>query len=354
MNKIFKKWTELIILGVLSFLFFSCATTVNVNFKRPAKLDLNGAKTIAVLPFKPYKYYKKSDSSSIGTRIIVDAFYQIFDVRDTDEKLSIDYLHTQIEKGLINSPYIKLVSSDSVEQAIKKGTLNPADVYLVGQVSYYDVDDNRHEERKLVKAATEDTLAEYEIVTSWKRSVILDFKYQIVDSSTQRIIAADEYRCEGTSSSYDSKTSLPSAYSIVKSDLGDLAALILRQLQPYTVTKSITLLELKTKDKALKKRMKAASEIASNHKLAEASEEFTKIYQETDVVEAGYNAAILQEALGNLSRAESMMSDLYNSHPDKRVANGLEDIQYEIRQAKRLQNQIKASEESEDLNDLDF
>ena len=109
--------------------------------------------------------------------------------------------------------------------------------------------------------------------------------------------------------------------------------------------------------------MKAADELAESSMLTKASDEFQKIYEETGLVEAGYNAAILQEALGNLSKAERMMTEVYNANPDSRVAKGLADIQYEINQANRLKKQINESEktnedlegieDSEDL-DLDF
>ena len=109
--------------------------------------------------------------------------------------------------------------------------------------------------------------------------------------------------------------------------------------------------------------MKAADELAENSMIEKSSAEFQKIYEETGLVEAGYNAAILQEALGNLSKAEAMMTAVYNANPDSRVAKGLADIQYEINQANRLKKQINetessdedldAIEESEDL-DLDF
>jgi len=127
-------------------------------------------------------------------------------------------------------------------------------------------------------------------------------------------------------------------------------------LQPYMVTKSIKLLSPNTKDKVLKERMKAADEFAENYNLAEASAEFQNIYEETGLVEAGYNAAILQEALGNLSKAEEMMQAVYNKNPDPKVLKGLSDIQYEMKQAQRLESQKKASaasEASEDLEALD-
>ncbi len=336
---------------IFSICFFSCATTVNVQLTRPAELDLNGARTVAVLPFKPVYYYKDKDAS-IGKQIVINTFLQLFNINDRDEQLSIDALHSQIERGLINSPYIKVVSAEAVERALQKGTLNPADVYLTGGVSYFDIDDKRTDEKKLVKAATANTKAEYKIVSTWKREVTFNFRYQIVDSSTNKIIAVNDFRCHRYSSSYESKGSLPSAYSLIESDIKYEAKKILQELQPYTVTKSIKLLEAKTKDKALKERMKAADDMADNSMLIKASEEFSKIYEDTGLVEAGYNAAVLQEALGNLSLAERMMEEVYENNPDNRVAKGLEDIRYEIRQANRLKKQINASEADGDLDDF--
>ena len=300
---------------------------------------------------EPY-YYFNDKNASIGKQIVINTFLQLFNINDKDEQLAIDTLRSQIERGLMNSPYIKVVSAESVERALQNGNINPADVYLTGGVSYYDVDDKRTDEKKLVKAATETTKAEYKIVSTWKREVTFNFRYQIVDSSTNKIIAVNDFSCHRYSSSYESKRSLPDAYSLIESDIKDEARKILRELQPYTVTKSIKLLEAKTKDKALKERMKAADDLADNYMLEQASAEFTKIYEESNLVEAGYNAAILQEALGNLSVAERMMEELYLKNPDNRVAKGLEDIRYEIRQANRLRKQINASEAEGDLDDF--
>ena len=347
------RYSGLLFLLLINLLLFSCATTVNVNLTRPAQLDLNGARTIAVLPFKPYYYYKEYEISLVR-EILINSFYQIFKIRDADEQLIIDSLYSQVEHGLVNSPYIKLVSSDSVEKALRKGSLNPADVYLTGEVSYFNVDDTRFDEKKLVRAASGDRAAEYQIVHYWKRDVDFRFRYQIVDIATHKVIAANEYRCSDSSYRYDYRGDLPSAYSIIESYIRKCSKKILQELQPYTVTKSITLLESKTKDKALKERMKAAEELAESSMLAKASDEFQQIYEDTGLVEAGYNAAILQEALCNFTKAEKMMIEVYNANPDSRVAKGLADIQYEISQANRLKKQINETEENgEDLEGID-
>ena len=160
-------------------------------------------------------------------------------------------------------------------------------------------------------------------------------------------------RCNRLSSKYDYKNDLPSPYYLIESDIRSASRKILQELQPYTVTKTITLLETKTKDKALKERMKAADELAKNSMLEKSCNSFLTIYEETGLVEAGYNAAILQEAMGNLSEAEALMTKVYNANPDSRVAKGLADIQYEIRQAEKLKKQIKDSDISGDLDAID-
>ena len=339
------------------FMFLSCATTVNVRLTRPANLDLNGAKTIAILPFKPYAYYLESKATS-GVEVLINSFYQIFSFNDLDEQQAIDSLRSQLERGLLDSEYIQLVSADAVEKAVRKGYINPADVYLTGEVTYFDVENSKTEEKKLVKAAKDNQKAEYKIQRYWKRTVTFNFRYQVVDSSTDKVISFDEIYIKNSSAKYEAKGALPSAYSLIESDLKASARKILQNLQPYVVTKSIKLLEPKTKDKELKKRMKAADELADDNQLTKASAEFQKIYEETDLLEAGYNAAILQEAMGNLSLAEEMMMDLYNHYPDQRVSKGLSDIRYEISQANRLQKQIKKadanSSDYEDLDDLNF
>lgn len=344
-----KHFAALITSMLFSILFFSCATTLNVNLTRPAKLDLNGAKTIAVLPIKPFAYYREYDVN-FGTEILINTFYQIFEITDPDEAAIIQRLRADIENGLVKSPYIKLVNSGEVERARRNGYLNPADVYLTGEIAYFSISDKPYEERRLVKEATETEKAVYQFITYWTRYVDLIFRYQIVSSSDNCVISTREIRCSENAGSYDSRRKLPSAYSIVESKVQYAAKTILKELQPYTVTKSIKLLETKSKDKLLKERMKAADSLASENLLEEAKNAFSQIYEETALVEAGYNAAIIEEARGNLSIAESMMMEVYNRNPDSRVAKGLEDIRYEIEQATRLNKQIKsASASDEDL-----
>jgi len=351
-----KKKIYILIYGIIiSFFlmqFSSCASTINVNITRPANLDLNGAKTIAVLPIKPYAYYREYDVN-FGVELIINTFYQLFEITDPDEQAVIRTLRSSIESGLSTSPYIKLIDSAEVERALNKGYLNPADVYLTGEVAYFNVDDRSYEERKKIVPATGNQPAVYQVTHYWIRDVDFIFRYQIVDSSTNRVISHSEVRINESSSSYERRRALPSPYDLIEYKIRYAAKSILKELQPYTVTKSIQLLDTKTKDKALKEVFKAADELARNNLLKESCDAFGKIYRDTNMVEAGYNAAIIQEALGNLSLAERMMTEVYEKNPDSRVAKGLADIQNEIQLAKRLNKQIEKKSDEDSAFDFD-
>ena len=353
MKRKFLQIMRLAALSVISLIFFSCATTVDVRLTRPAQLDLNGARTIAVLPFKPCAYYREYDTS-LGTEILINSFYQIFNIDDPDESELLELLQSRIQRGLLDSPYINVVSSNEVIRAQKNGQLNPADVYLTGEMASFKVRNSSYEEKKVLKEAEGNRKEEYEIITYWQRTVEFTFRYQVVDSSDNQIISYREIHDKSTSDSYQRKSELPSPYDIAKSDFVSASKTILKQLQPYAVIKTIELLEYKTKDKGLKERFKAANKLASDGALRDSVSAFTELYKETDIAEAGYNAAILTEALGNLSEAERMMLEVYDRYPDSRVAGGLSDIRYEIQQANRLQKQINDSKANEEDQTVDF
>lgn len=323
----------------------SCATTINVKVLRPAELDLNGAQTISVLPIKPHEYYEIRDDAT-GSEIVVGVFFQIFDRVGPEEKRCIDRLQYEIENGLMDSPYIDLVSSTAVSSAIKRGKTIPADVYLTGEVTRFDIFDEMIERRVKVREGDGDRKAEYEYVHDYCRNVKMNLRYQIVDSASGKIISVKRMELRNTSSYYSHLRDLPSAYSILEYDINRAARKILKELQPYNTTKTITLL----KDKSKNPDFKNADKLAKDGHLVESYEAFSDIYAATDMMEAGYNAAIILEALGNLSDAEKLMMKLYKKYPVTEVKNGLSDIQNEIKQAKKLKTQT----ENSDVLDVDF
>lgn len=326
----------------------SCATTLKIQVERPAKTDLNGAKTIAVLPFKPYKI---KDSFDVFY-FLTDAF--IFDSErcDPDEKRCIEKLKYEIEDGLAKSPYITLINSAEVQKAIKNNYINPADVYLVGKVSYFFVDDVKHNVKRPVKHYVIDEegnkkeVTEYECFFEFSRNVTFIFNYQIVNSADSKVLSNGSVELNNQSGHYNSKSELPSVYSLLQYNLSDAAKKILREIQPYTITKSIKLLKDKTKNPD----MKNADKLAAEFYLQESYDEFLKIYNSTGLFEAGYNAAVLKEVMGDLYGAKKMLEELYSKTFDERALKCINDIENEFFLAERLKNQTETENENEFLD----
>lgn len=84
---------------------FSCSTTVPVKVKRPAKLDMQGARTLAVLPFQP-KYVDPTLSQSSMRGIFSSSNSNDKDIRDKEEICS--NLTYALEETLASTEYYEL------------------------------------------------------------------------------------------------------------------------------------------------------------------------------------------------------------------------------------------------------
>lgn len=134
------------------FVFCGCATTVRFNVIRPAELDLNGAKTIAVLPLKQpsqtYNSYRRDSKS-----FLFDFYDFLLGIERYDPELQriSDYVKNGIENGLYSAAYIKPVSSEATIEYLRGNRKeNPADVYLIGEIIDYRVDDRRFERKRRI------------------------------------------------------------------------------------------------------------------------------------------------------------------------------------------------------------
>src|SRR5574344_3049111 len=319
------------VLPILSCaLLASCATTVPVQVVRPAELDLGSAKTIAVLPFQASnsKNYEVTGSSFFD---VVNAVNFFISDGDQNEIQAASFLTSKVTEGLSDSRCFTLVDESVVKQAIDSGTKPPVDVYLTGKFTKFTYTTTSRKQKETVdnKERT---------VIYYTRSVNASVTYQLVDSATSSIIA---YRSRDLSSSgyeQQDRNLLASPYDIIEDDLSSLAREILHKIQPYQETVNISLLSDKSKDPD----MKTADELAKQGLIGQSLEKFREVYELRGTFEAGYNAAKLLQAEGRLDDEYHLRNELDDNTGDKRAVQGLSQIDYERKQARRLQNQQAA------------
>ena len=142
---------------------------------------------------------------------------------------------------------------------------------------------------------------------------------------------------------YKNPRDIPSASSLAKSSISSYSSKLMKKIAPYTVHREISMM----KDKSKNTNMKLAKEFIKNGQINLAKEEYLKVYKQTGLLEAGFNAARLMEVQGNYEEAEKIMFEIYQNSANKKVYSALNDIRYEIRAAKKLQAQMEQREERE-------
>ena len=313
-----------VLCSVAAITFFSCTTSVPVKVKRPAKLDMQGAQTLAILPFQT-QYVDVTLSQSNVRSLYSSSNRNDKDYRDKEEICS--NITFALESTLASTEYYELQNSTRVKLALERGTEIPADAYIYGYISDYTCSDVLKNKKEVETIGAEPLYYRY---------VKARITYQIIKASTNRVIASDYYTLEGDGSIVDTnRNRLETPYQILKSDINSMVNTIGKQIQPYYETIHLSLLSDKTKNP----EMKIADNLANRGFIDQAQQKFEQIYYEDGNFAAGYNSALLLEALGRLDEAKQQMEELVSLTGDRKAINALKNIEYEIHQQERLQEQ---------------
>lgn len=311
-NLISSPW---ILVVLMLLVLTSCATSIKFPVERPAEIDSKGANSIAVLPF------------SSGNML---PFY--FN-HNADSKVIVNYIQEQFQKKILSSGFFTLIAAQGLPKDGKPNTDAAYDLYIHGNIYNFS---NKVE--KILVESEDKKKKEY----IFKRKVSLSVKYQVVYTQTGEILYTTTQHIEEESSEYATERELPDFFSLISSDLNSRITTITKKLMPYTTTRSLSLLNYKTKDEATKEAMKTAQQLAKDRYYSQAQQAYLNIYEQQGIFEAGYNAALLLEATGKLKEAEELMSQLLFSTSNKDASKALQAIQQEIRYSDRLQYQLNA------------
>ncbi|MCR4734843.1 MAG: PDDEXK-like family protein [Treponema sp.] len=346
-----KKNVFFIFTVILVLFLTGCASSVKVDVTRPAELDLGGAKSVSVLEFKPSATWSGSNVYRRGQKVsILDFFFGYWDTVSDDEEYCIYELKNSLEKKILESGYLTLISSNIVEKELNRGSKVSADVYLVGQITNFDVKDKEETTRH-----TDDDDNVY-YTTEYIREVKMEFYCEIIDSASNTIRGYKNFSYSNSSFREDKRSRLPSASSLMANSISYAVGDLMKALEPYTETKVLKLLSHKSE------AMKNADKMVKNGLLSEGGRNFLKIYNSENLYEAGYNAAIILEALGKYNSAEELMEEVAKKFGEKKAYNALKDIRNEKKLYEKLQEQtllhdgVEETEESREdawMSDFD-
>lgn len=319
-----------LILPCFACIVISCSTSVPVSVTRPAELDLKDVDAITVLPFLTSDAMAWSGYSTVP----VNTFNYYWGTsrrspRENDEAAIANTLTFLLKRQLLSSSRLYVTDPVIVEQAYRNNAYIPADIYVTGGIIEYD---SFVEDRESVTTKKDGTK---EKTIYYKRIVNLNVVYQVVDVKTGAILSYREQEFEIKSSEEKHRRDLATPLEMTEPKLYSIVTNIMKEFEPYTESFSLTLLSHKDES------MKDAEKLAKKGQIVLSKNQYLALYKTFGYFEAGYNAALLLQAFGDLQEAKKLMTQVYNATGDSRAHTALDNINYEIQSASRLKKQIQ-------------
>jgi hypothetical protein len=258
--------------------FVSCGTSIPITVNHPPQMGTDGIERLVIMPFE----------GSGDRQQLAEALTLIF--RDK-------------------------ISGTGVFKVVEHTGYTPntgmADAYLTGMVSGFTTKDESRQEKRTQRRSDGST---YQVdVTVYTRDVSIEFTYRIISDRDGTVIRNGERRLSQTvSNSNENRSNLPGPLDMAKRAAEGLLSNFNREVVPWTSTESLKLDKEISKNKELKARMKDAEKLVKTSVKA-AYETYTKIYEETGSMPAGYNAALLAHPLEGLDASIALMSKLVDA-----------------------------------------
>jgi hypothetical protein len=264
-NKKYFFWMFGMVMSVL-ILVVNCGTTRIITVTNPPEWDMSGVKRIGIVSFAPGRYDKQI------AKYLTDKTLEI--ILGTKRFIVISPEETQ---RLLNSSQSLSAQMDAV---------------LTGSVDGYSAED---------KTQRDDT------TTTYTRQVDLTCTLRL-ERAADRSIINQKTEKTTTSSSANSRADLPSAVQLAQKMIDGVLRDLPRLIAPWNSEERLRFKDDKTKDPQMVEALKELNN--GNTKLA--LKKWTEVYEKTQNIAAGYNAALATQVLGDLAGAIQLMYKVFD------------------------------------------
>lgn len=295
-------------------LICACTTTVSGEFERPAGLDMNGARSIAVLDFTVQENWNADIWSGRNS------YYR----KEREKEQIADYLASNLQKMIAKEGYLSLASPIEAEKALRYRTTPPCDAYVSGSITHY--------EDRIDRRVREDDDGKEKVY--FIRRVSFTINYSILDAATGKELGYKRFSASGSSYEAESRRDLPDPIRLVKSDMDRSLREMTRYISPYKEREYYSLIKDK-KNETLQKAYK----LASDGNTEEALKIYSEYYEASGSYKAGYNAAMILQSQGKLDEAKKLLDDVYQRNQDGKIKNALRNLNSELDYADRVRMQ---------------
>jgi len=294
-----------------ALLLGGCAPGVQMQVERAPNWNTAGVKRVAVMPFE---YGRYRDEAEIARFLTTEAMTR---VRQTNR--------------------FTLISDAEVDRLRRGGESlsNHVDALLTGKILSVESRDSSYISQRYDSESKQDV-----DVMVYTREVELTVSYSLELSRDGSLagIATKTGRASDMQYSYNSlkHTSRMLQECNVLRGIG-------RDLAPYTVNETRFLMNEKTKDKELKEKMKAALAQVRQNSYRSALTAYLKVYDEYGNFAAIYNAAVMQEALGDLQAAIDLMDKAATETGNPTARKEITRLQHRVQEQETVETEHRGS-----------
>jgi hypothetical protein len=275
----------------------ACTTSIPIQVIKLPNIDTSGIKRLAVMSFA-IQPAGDGTSRQIGQMLTIKT-RQI--VQNTGGFTMVD--ESEVER--------KRRAGESVSESV--------DGIFIGEITEFSSKDTA----QYYKAT------DYrEAYTEYIREVTLSITYRIVRARDGSIAGSINKSGSRSSRSSVSSGDLTSPLALAQGIVDGMLATLYQDIVPWQRTEWRALLEETSKDKEVKRRMKAAKDLARGGNYKTAQREYEVLYRETGSFAAGYNEAVLVEIAGDLPGAIERMRLLASESGNPKASSELERMTY--------------------------
>ena len=306
----------------------SCSTSIAVPYMQPSAIDMGGYRNLALASVVPYKGYS-APSVVVGTDIRAAGLRVLSGYTNSTAISTASYATDRLYSTLSSSGFFNILPPDSTDAVITAGYLGGDisesfrklgyDAVLIPRITGMSVNESvysvPHDEWWEDRDGDRHHRVEFEYY--YRQIVSLDYSITVIDTESGRIVAqrtfSDTDKREDILDRRWMRLEDPSYLfrRIIRSFSDDIENLLVPSYQEY----SVSLMSNKPK----LEEAESAYDAAKDGNLELAGNLFLSIWEKSNHLPSGYNAALLAAASGDYTKAIDILSSVMEKYNDSDV-----------------------------------
>jgi hypothetical protein len=323
-------------------IFIGCAPSIRLEVTKPAEVNMKGAKKLAVMDYG----FPIPNKSMNAEDLLKAAFSKLIGLQvheqETPESKVAKCATVKTSAVLAGTQYFTILTPSDLSKTLADGsgqTMSAIDIgkrvgaqsIVLGDIEQLTLDDENYSETYKQKDGSTTT------VHKVRRTVGVQLSYRVISTETGGILATKSLKgnVQQVENASD-RGSLGSKEILGCQAIEKLIPAIARQLAPYKVIQKRTLL----KDKSKNPEFERALNFMKGNMYSNAYEIFSQIYKTSGNVAAGFNAAIMKEAMGDVEAACNEMNEIASKTADPNAIKEVQRLKNAVEEQKKVLQQL--------------